>query len=67
VKRLLSLKLLVASAIINQALNQNFAVGVFDLHLLILTIIPFLNDNIANTTSFRQVLFDYIFSLQLVS
>lgn len=67
VKRLLSLKLHVAFAIINQALNQNFAVGVFAVHLLIPTIIPFLNDNIANTTSFRQVLVEYIFSLQLVS
>ena len=67
VKRLLSFKLHVAFAIINQALNKNFAVGVFDVHLLIPTIIPFLNDNVANTTSFRQVLVEYICTLQLVS
>ncbi len=67
VKRLLSFKLHVAFAIINQALNKNFAVGVFDVYLLIPTIIPFLNDNVANTTSFRQVLVEYICTLQLVS
>jgi len=64
---LLSLNLHVTFAIINQTLNQNFAAAIFDVPLLISTIIPVLYNNVADAASLRQVLIEHIDTLQLVN